>query len=259
MLADGTESIHLADMSGDGLADLVRVRNGEICYWPNLGYGRFGAKITMDNAPVFDYPDLFNERRIRFADIDGSGTADIAYLGAQPTIWFNQSGNSWTAGHQLTQFPMTPAGAQASVFDLLGTGTACAVWTSPLPDDLISPLRYVDLTGGVKPYLLTTITNNLGAQRTLTYAPSTKFYLQDRAAGHPWVTRLPFPVHVVEQTAPMTRSAGPATPAATATTTATTTVSNANSGASPASRPSIPTPCPLSRASAPSPAAHRRW
>ena len=38
----------LADMSGDGLSDLVRVRTGEVCYWPNLGFGRFGAKVTMD-------------------------------------------------------------------------------------------------------------------------------------------------------------------------------------------------------------------
>ena len=197
VLADAAESIHLADMTGDGLADLVRVRNGAICYWPNLGFGRFGAKVTMDNAPLFDHPDLFNQRRICFADIDGSGTADLAYVGAQPTIWLNQSGNSWTSGHQLTQFPTIHAGAQASVFDLLGTGTACAVWTSALPDDITAPLRYVDLTGGVKPYLLTTVTNNVGAQQTLTYAPSTKFYLQDRAAGRPWITRLPFCVHVV--------------------------------------------------------------
>ena len=56
VLADGTESIYLADMSGDGLTDLVRIRNGEVCYWPNLGYGRFGAKVTMDNAPWFDRP-----------------------------------------------------------------------------------------------------------------------------------------------------------------------------------------------------------
>jgi RHS repeat-associated protein len=200
LLADGTESIHLADMTGDGLTDLVRVRNGEICYWPNLGYGRFGAKVCMDNAPLFDSPDLFNQRRIQFADIDGSGTADIAYLGARPTIWFNQSGNSWTAGHELSQFPISPSAVQPSMFDLLGTGTACAVWTSPLPDDAGAPLRYVDLTGGVKPYLLITVTNNFGAQRTLTYAPSTKFYLQDRAAGTPWLTRLPFPVHLVEKT-----------------------------------------------------------
>ncbi len=203
VFADGEQSIQLADMTGDGLSDLVRIRNGEICYWPNLGFGSFGAKVSMDNAPMFDHADLFNEHLITLADVDGSGTADIAYLGEQPTIWFNQSGNAWTTGHLLKQFPITTLGAgkvQASVFDLLGTGTACAVWTSPLPQDAAAPLRYVDLTAGAKPYLLTTITNNLGAQRTVTYAPSTKFYLQDKAAGHPWVTRLPFPVHVVEKT-----------------------------------------------------------
>ena len=45
VFADGTQSIYLADMSGDGLSDLVRIRNGEVCYWPNLGYGRFGPKV----------------------------------------------------------------------------------------------------------------------------------------------------------------------------------------------------------------------
>ena len=106
VFADGTGSVYLADMSGDGLTDLVRVRNGEVCYWPNLGYGRFGAKIMMDGAPLFDDPDQFDQRRIRLADIDGSGTADLVYLGARAvTIWFNQSGNSWTRGHELPQFP----------------------------------------------------------------------------------------------------------------------------------------------------------
>jgi hypothetical protein len=80
VFSDGTESIFLADMSGDGLTDLVRIRNGEVCYWPNLGYGRFGAKVTTDQAPLFDRPDLFDGRRIRLADIDGSGTADIIYF-----------------------------------------------------------------------------------------------------------------------------------------------------------------------------------
>lgn len=51
VFADGTESIYLADLSGDGLTDLARIRNSEVCYWPNLGHGRFGAKVTMDNAP----------------------------------------------------------------------------------------------------------------------------------------------------------------------------------------------------------------
>ena len=97
VLADGTQSIYLSDMSGDGLTDLVRIRNGEVCYWPNLGYGRFGAKVTMDNAPWFDRPDLFDQRRIRLADIDGSGVTDILYLGRHGVqVYFNQSGNSWS-------------------------------------------------------------------------------------------------------------------------------------------------------------------
>src|ERR1700677_3046486 len=199
VFADTTGSIMLADMSGDGLADLVRIRSGEVCYWPNLGYARFGAKITMDKAPRFDFSDRFDARRVRLADIDGSGTADLVYLGDRTTIWFNQSGNSWAVGHTLAQFPRLAADMQASVFDLLGTGTASLVWTSPLPADATEPLRYIELTGGVKPHLLTSVANNLGAERTLAYAPSTRFYLQDRASGTPWLTRLPFSVHVVER------------------------------------------------------------
>ena len=199
VMADASGSIFLADMSGDGLADLVRIRSGEVCYWPNLGYGRFGAKVAMDNAPPFDFSDRFDARRVRLADIDGSGTADLVYLGPQTTIWFNRSGNSWAAGRVLEQFPSCDQNVQTSVFDLLGAGTAALVWTSALPGDAREPLRYIDLTGGIKPYLLTGVSNNQGATSTLSYAPSTKFYLQDRAAGTPWVTRLPFPVHVVER------------------------------------------------------------
>jgi RHS repeat-associated protein len=199
VFADPTACVFLADMSGDGLTDLVRIRSGEVCYWPNLGYGRFGTKIAMDGSPLFDFVDQFDARRVRLADIDGSGTADVVYLSEQTTVWFNQSGGSWTAPHTLTQAPRFDRNVEVDVLDLLGIGTACLVWTSGLPGDTSRPLRYVDLTGGVKPYLLRTVTNNFGAQRTIGYATSTKFYLRDRAAGKPWLTRLPFPVHVVER------------------------------------------------------------
>src|SRR6266849_5278942 len=106
VLADGTQSIYLADMCGDGLTALVRIRNGEVCYWPNLGYGRFGAKVAMDNAPWFDNPDQFEQRRVRLADIDGSGTNDIIYLGGDGVrLYFNQSGNRWSETRRLNQFP----------------------------------------------------------------------------------------------------------------------------------------------------------
>src|SRR5258708_14834171 len=50
VFSDGEGSVYLADMSGDGLSDLVRVRHGEVCYWPNLGYGGFGPQVTIDRA-----------------------------------------------------------------------------------------------------------------------------------------------------------------------------------------------------------------
>ena len=52
----------------------------------------------MDNAPWFDHPDQFDQKRIRLADIDGSGTTDIIYLHRDGVrLYFNQSGNSWSA------------------------------------------------------------------------------------------------------------------------------------------------------------------
>ncbi|MBK7236311.1 MAG: hypothetical protein IPI02_12030 [Sterolibacteriaceae bacterium] len=200
VFADGTQSIYLADLSGDGLTDIVRIRNGEVCYWPNLGYGRFGAKVTMDNAPWFDNPDQFDHKRIRLADIDGSGTTDIIYLHRDGVrLYFNQSGNGWSQPYPLSVFPRIDDVVSIIPTDLLGNGTACLVWSSPLPDDARRPMHYVNLMGKNKPHLLVRTINNLGAETRVDYAPSTKFYLQDKRDGKPWITRLPFPVHVVER------------------------------------------------------------
>ncbi|WP_433734609.1 toxin TcdB middle/N-terminal domain-containing protein [Nocardia sp. CA-129566] len=200
IFADPEQTIHLADMSGDGLTDLVRIRNGEVSYWPNLGYGRFGPKVTMDRAPWFDRPDQFDSKRVLVADIDGSGTTDILYLHADGIrVFLNQSGNCWGDPVAINVVPPVAAPTGVQALDLLGNGTACLVWSSPLPSEAGRPLRYVDLMGGKKPHLLVAMKNNLGAETEIRYAPSTKFYLQDRLAGAPWKTKLPFPVYVVEQ------------------------------------------------------------
>lgn len=200
VFSDSTESIFLADLSGDGLTDLVRIRNGEVCYWPNIGYGRFGTKVRMDASPWFESPDLFDQRRIRLADIDGSGVTDIIYLGSDGVhLYFNQSGNSWSKAHKLAAFPVVDNISSVQVTDLLGNGTACLVWSSPLPVETKRCMRYVDLMGGEKPHLLVKTVNNLGAETHVRYAPSIRFYLQDKIAGKPWITKIPFPIHVVER------------------------------------------------------------
>ncbi len=214
VFADGTQTIFLADMCGDGLTDLVRVRNGEVCYWPNLGYGRFGRKVTLDNSPRFDTPDLFDPNRIRLTDLDGSGPVDLIYLGRQGAqLYFNRSGNS-LSHPRIVVLPVATENLDAvQVADLLGNGTACLVWNSHLPADATRPVRYIDLMVGVrdteekqknyrrheKPHLLIEVNNNLGATTTIEYTPSTRFYLEDLKAGRPWITRLPFPVHCVSK------------------------------------------------------------
>ena len=209
IFADGTQSIYLADMSGDGLTDLVRVRNGEVCYWPNIGYGRFGPKVTMDHSPWFDSADLFDQRRVHLADTDGSGPTDIIYFARDGVqIYLNQHGNSLSAPRLLTQVPRIDSLTTVSVVDFLGRGTACLLWSSPLPGEARRPLRYLDLMGGIKPHLLTLVRNNLGAETQIDYASSTSFYLADKAAGKPWVTRLPFPVHVVARVETRDRISG---------------------------------------------------
>jgi hypothetical protein len=106
----------------------------------------------MDTAPWFDNPDLFDPRRIQLADIDGSGTTDIIYLGCKGVdLYFNQSGNGWSKPHHLDQFPQIDSLSSVAVMDLLGNGTACLVWSSPLPGNGRRPMRYVDLMGGQKP------------------------------------------------------------------------------------------------------------
>ena len=201
VFADPEQAVYLADMSGDGLADLVRVRAGEVCYWPNTGFGSFGAKVTMDGIGWLDEPDAFDQRRVRLADVDGSGPTDLVYLhrdGAR--LYLNQSGNGFSEPEVLAQgFPRLDSLAEVMVTDLLGRGTACLVWSSPLPADSGRQVRYLDLMAAGKPYLLTEIDNNLGAQTRVSYASSTQFYLADAAAGRPWVTRLPFPVQVAEK------------------------------------------------------------
>ncbi|HET6255334.1 MAG TPA: SpvB/TcaC N-terminal domain-containing protein [Puia sp.] len=198
VFADPVQSIFLADMTGDGLTDIVRIRNGEISYWPNLGYGIFGAKVNMTNAPEFDTIDAFNPAYLHLADINGTGATDVLYLGQDKLrAWLNLSGNAWGNPFEAPAFPHTASPNQLSIADFLGNGTACIVWSSPLAANADEPLQYIDLMGGIKPYLMSGYSNGMGKTATFGYKSSTYYYLQDKLAGTPWITKLCFPVQCV--------------------------------------------------------------
>ncbi|MGD1859004.1 MAG: SpvB/TcaC N-terminal domain-containing protein [Leptolyngbyaceae cyanobacterium] len=190
-----TEKLLFADMGGDGLSDRVRIRNGEVTYWPNLGYGRFGPKVIMTAAPHFG--EVMDEARIFLVDIDGSGTSDLVYVdGHAIWVYYNQSGNGFSAPERIPLPDNYSALSQIQFADIQGNGTACLVFGSGGVD---GQQHYYDFTGGVKPHLLTEIDNHMGAISRIYYAPSTYFYLADRRANRPWLTQLPFPVQLVER------------------------------------------------------------
>lgn len=200
LFSDKTQSVHLASMSGSKGLDIVRVRNGEISYWPNLGYGKFGKKISMDNSPFFDHPDKFNPAYIRLADIGGSGTTDVVYLGGNSLkCYLNECGNRFAKENYEIICPEINWESNVVVADILGKGLSCIVWSSSLEKNRNESMKYIDLMGGVKPHIMKSYENGLGKKVSFQYTPSTQFYLDDKNAGTPWATKLHFPVHCVSR------------------------------------------------------------
>ncbi|PYH31236.1 uncharacterized protein BO87DRAFT_418303 [Aspergillus neoniger CBS 115656] len=199
-LGDPNSAILLCDMSGDGLADIVHFGNGNICYWPNMGYGTFGAQVVMGNAPAMASPSEFSSLRIRTADLTGSGTTDLIYLlpdgGAM--VYYNQVGNRWSEGCLLPFIPALDHTSSVDVLDITGRGTPCLCWASNLHGNAsnggLGTIRYIDLTGGQRPGLLSRSLNGIGGETTLEYRSSSMFYREDERNGRPWTTKMPFPI-----------------------------------------------------------------
>ena len=194
-----TEAVRFIDIFGTGQHHLVRITRNSVECWPNLGYGRFGQKVTLANVP--DMGADFDANRLFLADVDGSGTPDLVYLAAdrpdQVQVWLNQSGNSFSQNPLQVNLPKAyNRFDQISFADVYGNGSDCLVFS----DVEAQPQHWCyDFSRGQKPHLLNEIDNNMGAQTHITYASSIDYYLKDKQDKLPWITTVPFPVQVVAQ------------------------------------------------------------
>lgn len=213
--------IRIAGLSGGGLQDIVRLENGSITYWPSQGYGKWGKPVVMKNCPRFPYG--YNPARIMMADFDGDGLTDLAYIDDnEVTLWINQSGNGWSDPIVIEGTPRVSDMDSVRAVDMMGTGVPGILWSYQPGTGTREQLYYLDLTGGVKPYLLNEMANNMGALTRVQYRTSMVDYLRDfdptqpplsrggvsseraaeRSRSHPefcepWKTTLPMPVLVV--------------------------------------------------------------
>jgi RHS repeat-associated protein len=191
--------VRMADMSGDGLQDIVLVHDGNIEYWPNLGYGNWGRRIHMRNSPRF--PVDYDPRQILIGDVDGDGVADLIFVDhCKIVLWINQSGNGWSNPIEIDGTPGFSNQDDVRLVDLLGTGVAGILWSLGFTGNGRDRMFFHDFTGGVKPYVLNEMNNHRGAVTHVTYRSSTEEYLRDQSRRETrWTTPLPFPVQVVSK------------------------------------------------------------
>jgi hypothetical protein len=199
LLSDSqTELVAFADILGSGQQHLVRIRHNEIRFWPNMGRGHFGKGKKFADLP-FSYEE-FKAQRVRLADMDGSGAVDLVYL--EPDgfrLFMNKSGHtlalpsnvSWPQGIRYDDT------CQVSLVDLQGLGCSSLVLTKPH----MKPAHWRFDYPAIKPYLLNTTNNNMGASGTVTYRSSAQEWLDEKAellaAGSVPESGVPFALHVV--------------------------------------------------------------
>lgn len=188
--------VRLADMIGDGLPDLVRIRSGHIEYWPNLGHGRFGARVVMHASPAIDA--IADPRRFHLVDLDGDGCADLVEVSAAGvTAWINRSGVSWSDAivDPLVPPPIPGTVVPASMDGKTATGL---VWCAPRSGR--TSYVWYDMAGTTPPHHLTGVDNGAGLVSEIEYASAAEMEMRDRSDGVLWSGALPFPLSVVRAT-----------------------------------------------------------
>jgi RHS repeat-associated protein len=180
------------EILGDGLSHCVKVSDGSVQVWLNLGYGSFAPMYVMPGSPRLG-PEITPDR-ILFGNFTGSGCADLLLVyPSRLELYRNQNGNSFAPPILLALPNGSDRFDELTTADMRGTGRECLVVIKPDRPELNA---YLDFCGDedAQPYRLATCANGASGISSFQYRSSTSFYLADQARGVPWTTALSSPV-----------------------------------------------------------------
>lgn len=184
------DHLQLADMNGDGLADVVRIATDLVSYRTNLGLGHWGDWIEVDGVP----DDLVGDEQL--VDLNGDSLADLVAVRADAVSYaVNRDGARFAPLEHLRatdELPLPERTSDTSLrfADMNGSGSTDIVWI-----DASGAVTYLELFPE-RPNLLTHIDNGIGKVIDIDYGSSSEHLRRDDGD---WALRLPHPMLTIDE------------------------------------------------------------
>ncbi|OGZ45223.1 MAG: hypothetical protein A2756_01205 [Candidatus Ryanbacteria bacterium RIFCSPHIGHO2_01_FULL_48_27] len=202
--------VRLVDISGDGLVDFLRAKEGGNRYiYINNGDETWSEHDVSTTLPHFFVNSSGQDIGVRFADMNGDGLLDFirAKEGENRELYINNGNGTWDTENVSTTFPH---------YFIKSDGSDSAARILDLDGDGVADLGRADATekkgytnDNTRSDILSRITHSEGGMTQVTYKPTSQYRANSGGGLNP---DLPFIIYTVSE---MAQNNGVATTSAT--------------------------------------------